>query len=178
MAMFAEGILKLHWDASVPVNLARIARGMGIVVRLSDTLQACAQIDISAKNEARITLGKQQSVVRQRYGVAHAIGHIALHHLRPGQQRLIDVSDNFGVDAYNRTETEANQFALALLLPGDALCQRLEQLRMADLDDLARRFEVPAILVKQRMADLSLHFNRPLALQREPWDWVDEMYNG
>lgn len=173
MAMFAEGILKLHWDESVPVNLARIARRMGIAVRLSDTLQACAQIDISAKNEVRITIGKQQSIVRQRYGVAHAIGHVALHHLRPGHQRLIDVSDNFGVDANNRSQTEANQFALALLMPGDVLRQRVQTLRMADLDDLAHLFEVPAILVKQRMADLSLHFNRPLALQREPWDWVD-----
>jgi len=173
MAMFAEGILKLHWDQSVPVNLARIARRMGVTVRLSDTLQACAQLDISLQNQARITLGKQQSVVRQRYGVAHALGHVALHHLRPGHQRLIDVRENFGVDAYQRSETEANQFALALLIPSNVLRQRLGELRMADLDDLARLFEVAPILVKQRMADLSLHFNRPLALQRDPYDCVD-----
>ncbi|MBX9936604.1 MAG: ImmA/IrrE family metallo-endopeptidase [Burkholderiaceae bacterium] len=174
MAMFAEGILKLHWDQSVPVNLARIARSMGVAVRLSDTLQACAQLDISLQNQAVITLGKEQSIVRQRYGVAHALGHVALHHLRPGHQRLIDVSDNFGVDAHQRSETEANQFALALLMPSDALRQRVQELRMADLDDLARLFEVSSILVKQRMADLSLHFNRPLALQRDPWHWSDE----
>lgn len=170
MAMFAEGILKLHWDQSVPVNLARIARRMDIAVRLSDTLQACAQLDISVQNKACITIGKQQSVLRQRYGVAHAIGHVALHHLRPGHQRLIDVSDNFGVDANNRSETEANQFALALLMPAQALQQRVQELRMAQWEDLAPLFEVPPILVKQRMADLNLHFNRPLALQRAPWD--------
>lgn len=170
MAMFAEGILKLHWDQSVPVNLARIARRMDIAVRLSDTLQACAQLDISAQNKACITIGKQQSVLRQRYGVAHAIGHVALHHLRPGHQRLIDVSDNFGVDADNRSETEANQFALALLMPAQALHQRVQELRMAQWEDLASLFEVPSILVKQRMADLNLHFNRPLALQRAVWD--------
>lgn len=173
MAMFAEGILKLHWDQSVPVNLARIARSMGVVVRLSDTLQACAQLEISLQNQARITLGKQQSVVRQRYGVAHALGHVALHHLRPGHQRLIDVRENFGVDTDQRNETEANQFALALLIPSDVLRQRVGELRMANLDDLARLFEVAPILVKQRMADLSLHFNRPLALQRDPYDCVD-----
>lgn len=165
MAMFAEGVLKLHWDQSVPVNLARIARRMEIAIRLSDSLQACALLDISPQNKARITIGKQQSVQRQRYGVAHAIGHVALHHLRPGHQRLIDVADNFGVDANNRTELEANQFALALLLPAPALAQLLENQPMAQLDDVAQRFEVPPILVKQRMADLSLHFQRPLALQ-------------
>ena len=176
MAMFAEGILTLHWDQSVPVNLARIARRMEIAIRLSDSLQACALLDISPQNKARITIGKQQSVQRQRYGVAHAIGHVALHHLRPGHQRLIDVADNFGIDANNRTELEANQFALALLLPASALAQQLENQPMAQLNDVAQRFEVPPILVKQRMADLSLHFQRPLALQ--PYvgdshsDWV------
>lgn len=176
MAMFAEGVLKLHWDQSVPVNLARIARRMDIAIRLSDTLQACALLDISAQNKVRITIGKQQTVLRQRYGVAHAIGHVALHHLRPGHQRLIDVADNFGVDANNRQELEANQFALALLLPTQALAQLLQNSPMAQLEDVAQRFEVAPILVKQRMADLSLHFQRPLALQPylpdDDTDWV------
>ena len=32
MILFAEGILKTHWDQSVPVNVARIARAMAVVV--------------------------------------------------------------------------------------------------------------------------------------------------
>lgn len=48
MALFAEGILKLHWDQTVPVNLARIAKKMGVAVTLSETLEPCACIDISA----------------------------------------------------------------------------------------------------------------------------------
>ena len=59
MAIFAEGILKLHWDQSVPVNVAHIAQRMGVTVRQSDTLAVCAHLQISAKNEPSLTLGQR-----------------------------------------------------------------------------------------------------------------------
>ena len=95
MALFAEGILKLHWDQSVPVNLARIAKKMGVAVALSDSLEACVCIDISAHNHARITIGTRHPLLRQRYGVAQALGHRALHHLRPGTGLVLHVPGDF-----------------------------------------------------------------------------------
>ena len=91
MALFAEGILKLHWDQSVPVNLARIAKKMGVAVALSDSLEACVCIDISAHNHARITIGTRHPLLSQRYGVAQALAH--LFHVPPSfiKQRLADL---------------------------------------------------------------------------------------
>ena len=165
MALFAEGILKLHWDQTVPVNLAHIAKNMGIVVSLSEVLAACACIDIGADNKARITIGTQHSMVHQRYAVAQALGHRALHHLRPGGKRSIEVSDNFGVDHGQRQDSEANQFALALLIPAAVLRYSVCDVHLGTLQELAHLFQVPPILVKQRLADLDLQLALPLARQ-------------
>ena len=75
MSLFAEGILNTHWDQSVPVNLAHIAKAMGIAVAVGDTGAACAVLDISRQRKARITINATHSFMRQRYGVAHAMGH-------------------------------------------------------------------------------------------------------
>ena len=173
MAMFAEGILKTHWDHAVPVNLARIARAMGVAVALDPQLASCALLEISAHNQPRVTIGARQSTVRQRYGVAHALGHVALHHLRPGMQRHSAVADDLRADHSQRWDSEANDFALCLLLPESALRQRVSAEGCADLGALAASFEVAPLLVKQRLADLDLQLPRRLTLQLAPelrWD--------
>ena len=165
MALFAEGILKLHWDQSVPVNLARIAKNMGMAVALSDSLAQCVSLDISPSNQARITIGTQHPVIHQRYAVAQALGHRALHHVRPGSVRLIEVPHNFGVDHSQRLASEAHQFALALLIPAAVLQYSVRDVRLGQLQELAHLFQVPPIFVKQRLADLDLKLPLSLALQ-------------
>ena len=169
MALFAEGILKLHWDQSVPVNLARIAKKMGVAVALSEALEPCACIDISASNHARITIGTRHPLLQQRYSVATALGHRALHHLRPGTGLLLQVSDDFKADHSQRIHSEAHQFALALLIPASALHDSLGQMRIGELQTLAQRFHVPPSFIKQRLADLDLQLPKPLALQVNRW---------
>ena len=165
MALFAEGILKLHWDQSVPVNLARIAKKMGVAVALSDSLEACVCIDISAHNHARITIGTRHPLLSQRYGVAQALGHRALHHLRPGTGLVLQVPEDFKADHSQRIHSEAHQFALALLIPASALHYSVREMRASQLQELAHVFHVPPSFIKQRLADLDLHLPQPLALQ-------------
>ncbi|MBX9834828.1 MAG: ImmA/IrrE family metallo-endopeptidase [Burkholderiaceae bacterium] len=165
MALFAEGILKLHWDQSVPVNLARIAKKMGVTIALSHTLEPCICVDISASNHARITIGTRHPLLQQRYGVATALGHRALHHLRPGTGLLLHIPDDFRVDHSQRIHSEAHQFALALMIPAPVLAYSVCDMRVGDLQALAHLFHVPPSLVKQRLADLNLHLAQPLARQ-------------
>lgn len=163
MSLLAEGILKTHWDQSVPVNLAHIARGMGVAMALASTGGACALLEISRENKARITIDASHPFMHQRYGVAHALGHLALHHLRPGMRRDIQVSDSYHVNYAQRMDSEANDFALRLLVPTEVLRFTLEGGHASSLEELAHLFEVPPILIKQRMADLNLQLPRPLA---------------
>ena len=173
MALLAEGILKTHWDQSVPVNLARIAKSMDITVRLADTGDACALLEISLQRKATVTIHPQHDIARQRYGVAHAIAHIALHHLRPGMQQAIHISHSYHVDHSERRHSEANEFALQLLMPESVVRYSVAQRQVRNVQELAHLFEVPPILVKQRLADLNLRFPRTLAQQLRPelfWD--------
>ena len=84
MALLAEGILKLHWDQTVPVNVAHILKQMGVRLQLHNNLAYSALLSISSDNQAHIVLSQQLPTVHQRYVVAHALAHVALHHLRPG----------------------------------------------------------------------------------------------
>ena len=168
MSLFAEGILNTHWDQSVPVNLAHIAKAMGIAVAVGDTGVACAVLEISRQRKARITINATHSFMRQRYGVAHAIGHVALHHLRPGMRHAIHVSESYHVDYEQRIEREANDFALRLLVPSEVLRFSVLQQHIHSAQELAHLFEVAPILIKQRLADLDLALPQRLACQVTP----------
>lgn len=168
MSLFAEGILNTHWDQSVPVNLAHIAKAMGIAVAVGDTGAACAVLEISRQRKARITINATHSFMRQRYGVAHAIGHVALHHLRPGMRHAIHVSESYHVDYEQRIEREANDFALRLLVPSEVLKFSVLQQHIHSAQELAHLFEVAPILIKQRLADLDLALPQRLACQVTP----------
>lgn len=168
MALLAEGILKTHWDQSVPVNLARIAKAVGLRVCLGDPGTACALLEITAQHKASVTISQHHPITRQRYGVAHAIAHLALHHLRPGMQRAICISDSYHADHNQRQDSEANDFALQLLLPEVVLRYTVTGQHVHSLQELAHLFEVPEILVKQRLADLDLVLPKTLAQRLDP----------
>lgn len=173
MALLAEGILKTHWDQTVPVNLARIAKGMGLAVRLGETGDACAILEITAQRKARVIIDRTHPITRQRYGVAHALAHLALHHLRPGMRHRIRISDTYHANHSLRQDSEANDFALRLLMPEEALRYSVEQRHARTAEEVAHLFDVPEMLVKQRMADLDLYFPKTLAQQLNPteiWD--------
>lgn len=168
MILFAEGILKTHWDQSVPVNVARIARAMSVVVAPGETGDACAILEITPQRTRRVTIASRDSFMRQRYGVAHAIGHVALHHLRPGMRHAIHVSESYHVDYEQRIEREANDFALRLLVPSEVLKFSVLQQHIHSAQELAHLFEVAPILIKQRLADLDLPLPQRLACQVTP----------
>lgn len=180
MTLLAEGVLKAHWDQTIPVNLAHIAKAMQITVALSELGSACARVELVPRRKPRIVIDRGQPLQRQRYGVAHALGHLALHHLRPGRAHTIEVSDSYHCDVQLRIDSEANDFALRLLMPEQALRQSLLDVPLVQLgqpgqqlEQLALRFQVAPILIKQRMADLGLDWPRTLAQQLRPettWD--------
>lgn len=160
MALLAEGILKLHWDQTVPVNVAHILKQMGVRLQLQSDLTDSALLSISSDNQAHIALSQQLSHIHQRYVVAHALAHVALHHLRPGMEQAIHISDDFRLDFGQRHTAEANDFALRLLMPEPALRYAIDVMQAQHADEIAHVFAVPALFVKQRLAELGLGLSR------------------
>jgi hypothetical protein len=113
----------------------------------------------------QIRLSQSLPHVHQRYVVAHALAHVALHHLRPGMAQAIHISQDFRLDFTQRHMTEANDFALRLLMPEPALQYAIHTMQARDVEELAHAFAVPALFVKQRMAELQLVLARPVPRQ-------------
>lgn len=166
MALMAEGILKLHWDQTIPVNVAHIVKAMGVRLLLMPEIAPCALLCINTNNQAQIHLNPSLGSLHQRYVVAHALAHVALHHLRPGMQRAIEISADFRLDFSQRHMAEANDFALRLLIPDAALHYAVGTMQARDAQELAHVFAVDALFVKQRMAELGLAFARPVPIHQ------------
>ena len=160
MALLAEGILKLHWDQTIPVNVAHIVKQMGVRLQLQPDLATSAVLSIDTHNQAHIALQATLPSVHQRYVVAHALAHVALHHLRPGMRQAIHITEDFRLDFGLRRTAEANEFALQLLLPEAALHYAVQTMQARDWEELAHVFAVPPLFIKQRMADLQLTLPR------------------
>lgn len=80
-----------------------------------------------------ILYNKNRPVVRQRFSVAHEIGHLYFGHV------MGNSSAHHGYKNYD--EQEANHFAAHLLMPTKFLRADIKA-RMKDIDELAKRYEV------------------------------------
>lgn len=98
---------------------------------------------------ALIVINASKPAQRQRFTLAHELGHHELHRVR-GPMRVLDVdaTNTLGPDGIkDPDEVAANAFAAHLLLPRTALVHALgtkrnRQVTDADLVDLVRRFRV------------------------------------
>jgi Zn-dependent peptidase ImmA (M78 family) len=151
----------------VPVPLEYLAKSLAISVSYQPF-----DGDISGmlyRDDERVVIGvnSQESAVRQRFTIAHEIGHFRLH---PGHDVRIDrlVRVNFRGEASstwsNKEEVEANSFAAELLMPKERLqrevvkaIDRKEALSDRELvERLAQRFAVSRQAMAYRLANLAI----------------------
>lgn len=67
-----------------------------------------------------ILVNSSNSFVRQRFTIAHELGHLQLHTVKMDREIIVSSEKNAG-----RLETEANAFAAALLMPKRLIYQHL-----------------------------------------------------
>ena len=86
----------------------------------------------------------KSSPERQRFTIAHELGHFILHREQQASFRCSKESVYAGVDDLQSIEREADDFAGNLLMPGDAMLAAIAR-RSIDLyllSELAKRFQV------------------------------------
>ena len=150
-----------HW----PVAVETVARKLGVTVTfvpLEETLSGM----IVMKNTAHVVVNSLHHPNRQRFTIAHEIGHFVLHMQEIGSEVHVDkkflafARDNKSSDGSDRREIEANRFAAALLVPRDCLVEALQG-RILDVEDddlvedLAKRFQVSRQMMAFRIAGLA-----------------------
>jgi Zn-dependent peptidase ImmA (M78 family) len=153
----------------IPVPVENLAGRCGAIVRYQpfDGDDVSGLLYRQPEQPPVIGVNSTNNAVRQRFTIAHELGHLRLH---KGHQLILDrlVRVNFR-DAASSTaadweEMQANAFAAALLMPADAIETRLHRLiRGQALSDqeliarLARDFQVSRPAMEFRLINLGLH---------------------
>jgi Zn-dependent peptidase ImmA (M78 family) len=165
---FVERLLKQHQLSGAPVNVEQIARALGAEVQYEptdDELSGFLFRDTLAKR-AIIGVNANHHPNRQRFSIAHEIGHLLLHegeriHIdRIGRGYHLNWRDAESGAGTNEKEMEANLFAAELLMPKKFLDADLAKLGGLDLfedevlGDLAKKYEVSVQAMTHRLTNL------------------------
>lgn len=150
----------LQNDFTLPVDVTSIAMKLGIKVIPYD-LNEISGILVIENEKATIGFNRSESRVRNRYSIAHEIGHYILHK----DKEHLFVDKNFKVmfrdNKSNKYEREANEFAACLLMPKDQLIIEMKKLDLDFTDEtnikiLASIFDVSSMAMSFRISNLGL----------------------
>lgn len=148
-----DDILEEENITKAPVPVEKIARILGATIRYSALDEELSGMIYAKEDKIIIGVNALQHPNRQRFTIAHEIGHLSLHksainneiHVDKQFQVLMrDTKASLGTD---QMEVEANFFASALLIPNSLLKQHLEN-HSFDIDDedfisdIAKKFKV------------------------------------
>jgi len=157
-----ELLLTQHRQVRPPVRVENIVRGLGLEVRAGD-LKDVSGLLVRTGDTAVIGVNSTQSRVRQRFTIAHELGHFLLHE---GIQHHVD--HNYRVNfrsevsssATSVDEIEANFFAASLLMPRHFL-DAVNAVDAMDDDarvaELARAFDVSRHAMSLRLVNVYQH---------------------
>lgn len=149
-----------------PINPEKIARHLGIEIKrlaFSDELSGVLMRNDSG---SVIALNKEHHRLRQRFTIAHELGHFALKHKGDMfvDQTVLNRRDGRSSFAIDPQEIEANAFAASLLMPQQLLLNALEAIVDGDLTPeregliakLAKKFEVSEEAMRYRLVNLGI----------------------
>lgn len=164
----ARDLLKELNLGSIPVPVDRIAHALGARVFYSALDEELSGMVYIRDSVPIIGVNSLHHPHRQRFTLAHEIGHLHLH--EEDIRRAVHVDKKFTEAVLRRDhrssrgidekEIEANQFAAALLMPAEPLHLALEQAEVdvedeRALDELARCFRVSKATLQYRIRNLS-----------------------
>jgi hypothetical protein len=108
-------------------------------------------LHVTGPGDFIIYLPRVTSSRRDRFTIAHELGHYFLHYLHPKRE----VAASFGRGERNTVETQANVFASSLLMPTDNFTKAWTN-HGGEVYPLARLFEVSPAAVEVRAQVLGL----------------------
>jgi Zn-dependent peptidase ImmA (M78 family) len=159
-------VIKILNDSNayrVPVPLATIAKHLGIFVKYEPYEGELSGMIATQGGHTVIGINSSQSKNRQRFTLAHEIGHYVLHNYNMHVDRsfVIRNRDSKSSMAIDPDEIEANRFAAELLMPKDLLESDLDEFDV-DIEDagtirhMAERYGVSEQAMTLRLVNLGL----------------------
>jgi Zn-dependent peptidase ImmA (M78 family)/DNA-binding XRE family transcriptional regulator len=138
-----------------PVDVDAVARMCGIPVLRFEFDNALSGLVVDTADGPVIGINDLHHPVRQRFSIAHELGHVMLRHIDSFHVDLGSTVEDGEPPGYNwRHERAANDFAANLLMPG-AMVKRAF-IKKAAVAVLADRFEVSELAMGFRLRNLGL----------------------
>jgi Zn-dependent peptidase ImmA (M78 family)/DNA-binding XRE family transcriptional regulator len=152
----ARQILAFSQVNEPPVHVSQVAKQVNVPIFNWDFPDEISGIFVN--NPACVGVNKNHPHVRQRFTIAHELGHLIYHE---GQDLFVDFADvessDLSLDDKERElETKANQFAADLLMPMDWIKKNFADHGEDELTYLAQRYEVSEQALWFRLLNLRL----------------------
>jgi Zn-dependent peptidase ImmA (M78 family) len=140
-----------------PVKIGALAEALGLRVTRASNLKATISGLIRPAEDTdsgyEILVNKFEMPERQRFTVAHEIGHYLLHRDQIGAG-IVD-SVMYRSSLSSKKEVEANQLAATIIMPAEAVKRELGKLGGTDeigvVEELAEQFRVSVPAMKIRL---------------------------
>lgn len=156
-----EGLQQKLGIKQIPVPVEEIAHGLGIKIKRAPS-EDFSGILIRKEGKALMGINDNESHVRQRFTIAHELGHFYLHQAKDA---FVDYRDNQTGIVRNKKEREANMFAAAFLIPRESLINEVKKLSPkgifdAEIESLAKKYDVSKESMNYRILNLRSSLNR------------------
>ena len=162
-----EDILRQTEMLRVPVDVELVAHRLNLQIEAAPLGENVSGLLVVEKGRGVIGYNKTQAHVRQRFTIAHEIGHFVLHLSDNPSALFIDTQyivyrrDAQSSTGENRREIEANRFGAALLMPAPLLRTEIQE-QSFDFGDeemltaLANKFQVSTQAMSIRLSNLNI----------------------
>ncbi|SNT71932.1 ImmA/IrrE family metallo-endopeptidase [Amphiplicatus metriothermophilus] len=165
----AHAVLERMAIHGVPVPVDRIAKDMGATLRYSPLDDELSGMIFVKDGRPIIGINALHHPNRQRFSIAHEIGHLEMHRDLITEKVHVDKEFRIELRALRRDaasalgtdiiEIEANRFAAALLVPDFFIEKALASRRFdidddAPIEDLARQLRVSKQMLEYRIRNL------------------------
>ena len=154
----ANSLLKLAHIEEPPIDVHKIAKLLGFTIIESDFPDNYSGEIYIEGNVKSIGVNKNHSFTRQRFTIAHEIGHyINGHEYFDEDGEMLSEGEFDFKNPKHQQEKEANQFGSELLMPEDMLKKELDKVKL-DISFLTKKFQVSPQalwirLISSHMAD-------------------------
>ena len=162
----ATGLLAEQGIDSPAVPVESIANALGIQVVRSAADWNQSGFLLRDSGQTIIGLNSRNAPVRQRFTIAHELGHFHLHEgkkLIVDQSAVINKRDQLASTGTDEQEIEANAFAASLLMPKNMVKEAAEEelrtnpaTREDFISSLAKKFDVSAEAMSIRLSNLGI----------------------
>lgn len=153
-----------------PIPIEEIVRAVGLSIIEYNLGEDISGVLIINESMGTIGINPKDNYTRQRFSIAHELGHYLLH--KKDNELFVDkdfivkyrhTNRNYSVSE-KRQEQEANAFAAALLMPAKFIEDEMENEELSELSEtelievLANKFKVSAVAMSYRFANLNNFF--------------------